>query len=373
MRRAVWGGVCLALLGCPPSSTPTADSAPVSSATGDDPVWRDVATDTGPEADAVNDQRPPPGTAFPLETPYPTPEAFAPGEHPPHPGAGALDLWLGGSGTEPGRLQYPRAITTDPAGNLYVVDKAGRLQKFDPGGQLLAHVHTPAYALGKPTGLSWSPRGELLAADTHYARVLVYDADLRLKRAWGVPGWDPGQLLFVTYAFETADGELYTTDYGDETARVQVWTPDGEYLRSWGTFGEGEQGFRRPSSVWVHGEEVFVADAANHRVAVFTRQGEHLRDVGAPGRGPGQLGYPYEAVVDEQERLWVAEFGNHRISVFTLAGEFLASYGQPGRGLGQLARPWGLAHGPDERLWLLDSGNDRVYALPRATALGGNQ
>ena len=107
-------------------------------------------------------------------------------------------------------------VRTNAAGNVYVVDKAGRLQKFDPEGSLLAVVQTPAYALGKPTGLSWTPGGELLAADTHYARVLIYDADLELQRAFGVPGWDPGQFLFVTYAFESADGEIYTTDYGDD-------------------------------------------------------------------------------------------------------------------------------------------------------------
>ncbi|MCA8924171.1 MAG: hypothetical protein KDD82_20345 [Planctomycetes bacterium] len=368
--------MALTLLGCPPAPAPQPGSpAAVDSSDPGDPAWKPVTPDGPPESEATSDQRPPPGVAFPLERPYPTPATYRPGEHPAHPGEGDLDLWLGGSGTEPGRFQYPRAITTDPAGNVYVVDKAGRLQKFDPEGSLLAVVQTPAYALGKPTGLSWTPGGELLAADTHYARVLIYDADLGLQRAFGVPGWDPGQFLFVTYAFESADGEIYTTDYGDEVARVQVWSSEGTYLRSWGSFGEGDLGFRRPSSVTVHPtrDEVYVADAANHRVAVFTKRGKHLRDLGRPGRGPGELGYPYEAVLDAEEHLWVAEFGNHRISVFTREGAFLCSYGAPGRSLGQLARPWGVAHGPEGRLWLLDSGNDRVYALPAALVLGGKR
>ncbi|MEZ6184272.1 MAG: 6-bladed beta-propeller [Planctomycetota bacterium] len=373
--RVLLAGVCLAAIGCPPPSSSTDPAPDPAGATPDEPQWRPVAPDPAPEGDPTSDQRPPPGTAFPLERPYPQPEVCSPGQVPPHAGRDPLAFWLGASGTGPGQFQYPRALTTDPEGNLFVVDKAGRLQKFDPEGNLLAHVHTPAYALGKPTGLSWTPQGKLLAADTHYARILVYDGDLQLERAWGVPGWDPGQFLFVTFAFETQDGELYTTDYGDEVARVQVWTADGTYLRSWGTFGEGAQGFRRPSSVWVHPrlDEVYVADAANHRVAVFTRQGEHLRDIGRPGRGPGELGYPYEAVLDDEDRLWVAEFGNHRISVFTREGEFLASYGRAGRALGDLNRPWGMALGPEDRLWILDSGNDRVYATTWHLLLDGHR
>mgnify|MGYP001413320847 CR=1 FL=1 len=34
--------------------------------------------------------------------------------------------------------------------------------------------------------------GDLLVADTHYCRVLVYDTDLKLKRAYGAPGPAPG-------------------------------------------------------------------------------------------------------------------------------------------------------------------------------------
>ena len=126
---------------------------------------------------------------------------------------------------------------------------------------------------------------------------------------------------------------------------------------------------RSASKTWTRA--LYVADAVNHRIAVFNTAGELLRSLGGLGRGPGQLNFPYQVIKDDADRLWIAEFGNQRVSVLSARdGSALGAWGHAGRQLGALNRPWAVALGPDERVWVLDSGNDRLYALRRELFVG---
>src|SRR5688572_12203556 len=86
--------------------------------------------------------------------------------------SGSLDAGWGQPGTTPGKLQKPRAITIDKHDNLYIVDITPRISVFTPDGEYLRGWQTPKFANGKPSGLSFSLDGNLLVADTHYARIL---------------------------------------------------------------------------------------------------------------------------------------------------------------------------------------------------------
>lgn len=318
----------------------------------------------------------PDGVPFPL--PNPLPEISRPSQAnapPPQAGPDPVSLWVGGTGSDAGSFTYPRAITAS-SDAVYVVDKGGMIQKWTHDGELLTVVRTPEIGQGKPTGLSIAPDGNLLVADTHYCRVLIYSPQLELLETWGAPGPNPGQLMMITWVLQADDGTYFTADYGDLTARVQVWNAERQVLRSFGTFGPGPEQFRRPMALYLDEarDELYVADAVNHRIAVFDRQGALLRSLGELGSGPGEFNFPYHMVVDERDQLWVAEFGNQRISVLSArTGAPLGAWGRPGRQLGGLARPWGLALTSRDRVWVLDSGNDRAYVMARSTFTGESQ
>jgi hypothetical protein len=71
-------------------------------------------------------------------------------------------------------------------------------------------------------------------------------------------------------------GDLYISDgYGN--ARVHQFRPDGALVRSWGGPGTGQSEFNLPHSVWAHDDgRVFVCDRENERVQIFTPEGEWL-------------------------------------------------------------------------------------------------
>ena len=42
------------------------------------------------------------------------------------------------------------------------------------------------------------------------------------------------------------------------------------------------------------GGRIYVADSCNHRIQVFSPEGKFLRSYGKAGTGPGELSYPYD-------------------------------------------------------------------------------
>jgi DNA-binding beta-propeller fold protein YncE len=108
-----------------------------------------------------------------------------------------------------------------------------------------------------------------------------------------------------------------------------------------------------------------VADSCNHRIQVFSSDGKLLRAYGKPGRGPGELSYPYDICVDAAGRQYVCEFGNSRIQVFGADGQVLEIIGGPGAEPGRFSNPWGVALDSEGNLYVADSQNHRVQKLIR--------
>jgi sugar lactone lactonase YvrE len=277
-------------------------------------------------------------------------------------------VW-GRRGISAGRLQKPRAMAMDAKNQLYIVDMTGRIQVFSATGEYLRGWRTPAIEQGKPCGLDFGRDGNLLVADTHYFRVLVYTPEgqlLEQRTIGGESGRGPGQFNFVTDAVQDSHGCYYVSEYG-ECDRVQKFTPEGKYVLQWGGRGREPGQFARPQSLAVDADDhLWVADACNHRIQVFDATGTEARLVtcwGEEGSQPGQLGYPYGLALDGQGHVYVCELGNHRVQKFTLDGRSLGCWGTSGRRQGELSNPWAVVLDPQGRVFILDTYNHRVQQI----------
>jgi DNA-binding beta-propeller fold protein YncE len=279
---------------------------------------------------------------------------------------GKLEIVWGERGVNDGQFQKPRAIAIDSKDQLYIVDMTARIQVFTPDGKFLRSWRTPESKNGKPSGLSFDNEGNLLVADTHYFRMLVYtpEGDLLPKRTiGGKNGQGPGEFGFVTHAVQDRHGNYYIAEYG-EYDRVQKFSPEGKFLLQWGGHGSEPGQFIRPQKLAIDEEDhVWVADACNHRIQVFDATGDEAkltRIWGEQGTEPGKLSYPYGLWLDHHGHLYVAEFGNHRVQKFTLDGQSLGTFGGAGRKPGELDQPWGLVLDSRGRVHILDTYNHRV-------------
>ncbi|MCS7251854.1 MAG: TIGR03663 family protein [Anaerolineae bacterium] len=181
------------------------------------------------------------------------------------------------------------------------------------------------------------------------------------------------------------DGTIFVTNGGSH--QVQVFAPDGRFLRAWGSFcalyesgqigcldpdgagplplGAGQ--FNEPWGIAVAPDgSVYVADLWNHRIQQFTSDGRFLRAWGGfaqaaqdPRENPGLFFGPRDLIV-VGDRLYVTDTGNKRVQVFTREGQFLDAWGGAGILPGRLDEPVGIAQLPNGHLVIADTWNKRI-------------
>jgi len=276
-----------------------------------------------------------------------------------------LDVW-GERGISAGRMNKPRALAIDRYDRLYIVDMTARIQVFEPDGTYLYGWQTPAYENGRPTGLSFGRNGQLLVADTHYYRMLVYTPEGELIEEEVIAGREgnrPGEFGLVTDAVQDSQGNYFVAEYG-EYDRIQKFSPDGEFLLQWGSHGREPGQFVRPQNLAIDEQDhVWVADACNHRIQVFDAHGNLVKLWGEQGDGLGQLYYPYDLILDGEEHIYICEYGNHRVQKFDLDGNSLGCWGRNGRRDGELHNPWALVRDSRGDIYVLDTNNHRVQRI----------
>lgn len=274
---------------------------------------------------------------------------------------------LGKRGTQPGQFSKPRAVAVAPGNKLVVIDRSGRFQSFDlDSGKYLGKTMLPAYSNGTPTGMSVDPRdGTLWIADTHYQRILRYDADGNLLQQFGEVGTGPGQMIFPTdVCADPVEDVLWVTEYGEKN-RLIKFTRDGRFLEEWAGAAWQETELLRPMAVEVDSRgRILVADAGHHRINIYDRAGNLTGHIGKPGSGPGEMKYPYDISIAPDGSLYVCEYGNCRVSHFTAEGRFLDSWGGPGGAPGELYSPWGVCVGPGGDVIVADTNNNRLQHIP---------
>ena len=274
---------------------------------------------------------------------------------------------FGEVGMSPGQFAYPRALTVAPDGAIFVVDKAGRIQRFATDSRHQAHYETewvmPEIAGGKPVGLSMHPDGRLFVADTHYNRVMIFDREGQTLGTFGKPGTGSGEFELPTDVAFDAQGCIYVGEYcGND--RITKWSADFAFMHVIG--GDEIEGvrLRRPAGLGVDAEQtLWVADACNHRIVRFSLDGEVLAVFGTYGSEPGQMRYPYDLCITPDDTIMVCEYEGNRLQWFSKSGKSLRIWGGSGRAIGRLDAPWGAAYGPDGLVYVADARNSRIQVI----------
>jgi len=81
--------------------------------------------------------------------------------------------------------------------------------------------------------------------------------------------------------------------------------------------GSGDGEFSWPQGLGIDSEgNVYASDRGNHRIQVFDPQGRFLRKWGIRGSGDGEFSQPQGLAIDSDGDVYVSDQGNHRILVF---------------------------------------------------------
>jgi ABC-type Fe3+ transport system permease subunit/DNA-binding beta-propeller fold protein YncE len=277
---------------------------------------------------------------------------------------------LGSRGTGAGQFNKPRSLALDRDDNLYVVDLTGRVQKFDPAGHFQLSWQMPQTDKGKPKGMIQDPDGNVLVIEPHYSRVNHFDPRGQLQARWGKHGTNAGELTFPRSAAFNSRGEVFLSEYGLVERVLRFSTRGEKFLNVIGEPGTAPGQFNRPEGIGIGPDDrVYVADSCNHRVQVFSAEGELLGSFGRAGAGAGEMSYPYDVRVDSTGLRFVCEFGNSRVQIFDAENRPIESIGGAGREPTQMFNPWAIALDSRGNLFVADSGNHRVLKFKRREPL----
>jgi DNA-binding beta-propeller fold protein YncE len=194
---------------------------------------------------------------------------------------------------------------------IYIFDLQGKyLRKFIPKNE-------KPKATWKPLAFSFDSSGALRATDvgdTRRHRLVYFSEDGSRTAAVGktaqvnTPQDQPGSFLFPNGVAVAANGDVIVSD-GDNR-RVQVFSPQGEFLRFVNTSGV-------PRGIAIDQKQrLYVADALAHTISVFDQKGTTLTQFGERGFGPGQFNYPNDIAIDKRGRIYITDRENNQVQVW---------------------------------------------------------
>jgi sugar lactone lactonase YvrE len=244
------------------------------------------------------------------------------------------DLQLIKNGVE-ARFGLITGLAIDDSDRLFVSDsEMRRVMVFDPQHKAEGSI---SEGLASPAGLAIDNENRFLyVADPDLDQVLVYDADPphKLLRKIGTGGkahalTSPGDFAKPTNVAVDKEGLVYVTDTWND--RVEIFDPEGKFIRTWGKAGDGPGYFARPKGIAVDGDgHVWVADGVQDRVQVFSPEGQLLIWMGGHGAYPGQFNALAGITVDKNNRVFTSEQYAGRVQMFRYVtdAEALAEKGQ---------------------------------------------
>ena len=284
----------------------------------------------------------------------------------------AVQSW-GNAGSGDGQFDLPRNLAVAPDGTTYVLDGANfRVQAFNPDGTYLYQwgekgTNPGQFAEPEPWGIAVGLDGRVYVADTWNHRVQVFSAKGEYLTSFGTfanvqsdyqqePGnfWGPRGIVF------DQQGNLYVTDTGNK--RIQKFSPDGEFLNTWGGGGVIAGTFEEPVGIAIDQEgNFYVADTWNDRMQKFDADFNPVLQWDVVGWGTENVYNKPFVAVDSKNRVFISDPEGYRIIVYdSETGEVIATWGQFGQELGSFSLPTGLAIDNNNDLLVADTDNNRI-------------
>ena len=259
---------------------------------------------------------------------------------------------------------------------ILVFDRDGNLvEEWTQWDSLLVRPHSIYVS-------PYDPEKRVWVVDDGAHAIFVFSNDgEELLQTIGVPGEggiDETHLFWPCYIDWAPDGSFYVSDGGDFYnpdrplgARVVKFDADGNYLLEWGQEGvppnEARPGyFNNLHGIAVDPESgrVFTNDRQNHRIQVFSADGEYLDEwsVGAP---PADL----HMFIISNGALWAADRGTNKILKYDFGGNLLYSWGVAGDFPGGMWGVHGMSVDDEGNFYVAEVDNGRIQKFtPRSGA-----
>ncbi|XP_070548125.1 tripartite motif-containing protein 2-like [Ptychodera flava] len=157
-----------------------------------------------------------------------------------------------------------------------------------------------------PSGIARDSRGNIAVADTDNNRVQIFNEALVFKDVLTFPNFkNPFKPRDVAIS---DDNTYFMTDSGNN--QVVVSKEGGQLIRC---FGQDE--LKDPRGIAIHpvDDNVYVCSYRSNTVEVYTQDGEHIRTLGNPGRGQVVFKSPHFVAINSKGTLFVSDRDRGRV------------------------------------------------------------
>ena len=208
-----------------------------------------------------------------------------------------------------------------------------------------------------PWGVAVNKRNEIAVTDCSNNRVQIFSCNGKFIRSFGKKGVKKGEFKDPSGIAYLNNGNIVVADTSNH--RLQIFTERGEYLAQIGSEEIPDHQFNSPMGLSVDNDgNIIVADSNNKLIKIFTPSGQFLRTFG----GEYLLVDPFHCIQKDQYFI-VSDNGDHCIKVFNTEGDFLYKFGNIGKGDGEFVEPYCLSVDKAEHLMVCDYANDIVQVL----------
>ncbi|ESO07943.1 hypothetical protein HELRODRAFT_110232 [Helobdella robusta] len=232
-------------------------------------------------------------------------------------------LKFGVKGRSPGQMQRPTSVTFTPDGqNILVSDYENKwIGIYTIEGKFLSRLGHGK--LVGPKGVAIDAQGRVVVVDNKSSTVFLYTLSGKILGKFGLRAID----------HESSGQPVVRNTYAEAQARMA-----GPHF----------------CAIDPIDGDVVVTDFHNHKVKVFTSEGQYKFTFGSAGDGNGQFSAPTGVCIDSQGNILVADWGNSRVQIFDKNGSFLCFIDTSSD---PLYGPQGIAMTKDNDIIVADSGN----------------
>lgn len=249
-------------------------------------------------------------------------------------------------------LRSPLSIDRDNKnGDLIITSfEAGEVVILDRSGALVNRLGQNS-GITSPYGVAIDDKGQIYISEiqTGFLKILspagILADKINLSEVMGRPV-SPGRITL------DKNGYIYVVDLMDN--EIIILNSKGDLVK---TFGEFKY-LQKAGSV---NGDILGLSAYGKAVSIFNRDGDILRSFGEHAdESAKSFSFPTGFAVDSKERLWITDAFQHRLKVFSLDGRLLFNYGRIEEKSGGFFFPVDICFGENGEFFVLEKGANRI-------------
>lgn len=204
-----------------------------------------------------------------------------------------------------------------------------RIIKFDTSGNYLGEFGSGGSGDGqfdRPQGLTTDSAGNIYVVDVYNHRVEVFDASGNFVRTFGNNSGSADDPYYFEYPKDVevlGDGNIIVTSQNSQ--RIKRYTNTGVFVLQWGENGTGTSQFTTPQYLAKTSDEsIWVSDPSQKRLQKFGNTGTHLLTISNSKQENGSFINPSSVAFDTSGNEYVLD-STGRVQKFNSTGTYLST------------------------------------------------